>query len=40
MVDLADRVLILRGGEIISEQTGADINQTNLMRIALEGVSA
>jgi ABC-type sugar transport system ATPase subunit len=40
MVDLADRVLILRGGKIISEQTGADINQKNLMMIALQGVSA
>jgi len=38
MVDLADRVLILCNGEIVSELSGNDINNANLMHFALEGV--
>lgn len=39
MADLADRVLILRSGEIVSELSGDDINNANLMHLALEGVA-
>jgi ABC-type sugar transport system ATPase subunit len=37
MVDLADRVIILHDGIIAAEETGAGINNRNLMQIALEG---
>ena len=35
MADLSDRVLILRNGKICEEVTGDDINNNNLMRLAL-----
>ena len=37
MVDLADRVAVLRGGKIVAEETGGGINDHNLMHLALEG---
>lgn len=37
MVDLADRVIVLRGGRIVAEETGSGINDHNLMQLALEG---
>ena len=37
MVELADRVLILRDGKITNELTGSEINNVNLMHLALEG---
>lgn len=39
MADLADRVLILRNGNIVSELSGSNINNANLMHLALEGVT-
>lgn len=37
MVDLADRVIVLRNGCIVAEETGDGINNHNLMHLALEG---
>ena len=37
MSELADRVLVLRNGNIIEEVIGWDINSANLMNLSLEG---
>ena len=37
MSELADRVLVLRNGNIIEEVIGSDINSANLMNLSLEG---
>lgn len=37
MVDLANRVIVLRDGRIVAEETDEGIESTNLMHLALEG---
>lgn len=40
MVDLSDRVIVLQGGRIIESVEGSDINNSNLMELALGGGDA
>ncbi|MCH1981552.1 sugar ABC transporter ATP-binding protein [Ruminococcus sp. OA3] len=40
MVDLSDRVIVLQGGKIVESVEGSDINNNNLMELALGGGDA
>jgi ABC-type sugar transport system ATPase subunit len=40
MMSLSDRVIVLRDGRLVSNLSGADIESTALMRLALTGESA